>query len=107
MKGTQVCSNEGPYSFPWGDNKEITKIYGQIFFKLLLQNIWPISNKLGTRHPWVEGIQICSNEGSRPFPRGDNNEIGKIHLRNLKNNWANFKLRTKHALVKGIHVFYK
>ena len=23
------------------------------------------------------GIQICSNEGSRPFPKGDNYEIAK------------------------------
>ena len=24
--------------------------------------------------PWVKEIQVCSNEGSRPFPRGDNSE---------------------------------
>ena len=35
--------------------------------------------KLGTKHPWVKGIQVCSNEGPRPFPRGDNYEIVKIH----------------------------
>ena len=23
----------------------------------------PISTKLGTKHPWVKGIQVCSNEG--------------------------------------------
>ena len=43
----------------------------------------PISAKLGTKHPWVMGIQGCSNhlnnlEGPRPFPRGDNNERVKI-----------------------------
>ena len=27
----------------------------------------------------VKGIQVCSNEGPRPFPRGDNFEIVKIH----------------------------
>ena len=27
---------------------------------------------------WVMGIQICSNEGSRPFQRGDKYEIVKI-----------------------------
>ena len=37
------------------------------------------SEPLGTTHPWVKGIQICSNEGSRPFPRGDHYEIEKIH----------------------------
>ena len=25
----------------------------------------PISTKLGTKHPWVKGIQVCSNE--EPF----------------------------------------
>ena len=42
----------------------------------------PISTKLGTKHPWVKGIQVCSNEGPRPFPRGDDYEIVKIHWRN-------------------------
>ena len=32
----------------------------------------------------MKRIQVCSNEGPRPFPRGDNYEIAKIHLRNLK-----------------------
>ena len=52
----------------------------------------PISTKLGTKFPWVKGIQVCSNEGPRPFPRGDNYEIAKIHWRNynfflLQNHW--------------------
>ena len=33
-----------------------------------------ISIKLGTKHPWVKGIQINSNEGPFPFSRGDNYE---------------------------------
>ena len=31
---------------------------------------------------WVKGIQVCSNNWPRPFPRGDNYEIAKIHWRN-------------------------
>ena len=34
----------------------------------------PMSTKLGTRHPWVKRIQVCSNEGPHPFPRGDNSK---------------------------------
>ena len=30
-------------------------------------------------------IQVCSNEGQCPFPRGDNNIIVEIHLPSLKN----------------------
>ena len=52
--------------------------------KNLLQNHWTNHNKNGTKHPWVKGIQVCSNTGPHPFPRGDNNEIGKIHVQNLK-----------------------
>ena len=31
------------------------------FKNLLLQNE-PISTKLGTKHPWMMGIQVCLNE---------------------------------------------
>ena len=42
----------------------------------------PISTNHDTRLPWVKGIQVSSNEGPRPFPRGDNYEIAKMHWRN-------------------------
>jgi hypothetical protein len=29
----------------------------------------------------MKGIQVCSKEGDSPFPRGDNSERIKIHLR--------------------------
>jgi hypothetical protein len=52
-------------------------------FKNLLQNYWANFNqtltKLGTNHPWGEGIQVCANEGRRPSLMGDNSERVKIH----------------------------
>ena len=42
-------------------------------------------NKLGTKHPWVKGIQAYSNEGQRSLPKGNNYEIAKL-------NWRNFKI---------------
>ena len=39
---------------------------------------------ISTKHPWGRGIQICSNEGPRPFPRRNYYEIAKIHWLNLK-----------------------
>ena len=84
VKGSQVCTSEGPSPFQRGDNYEIAKIHLwniKIFFS---KTTWPISTKLGTKHPWVKGICVCSNEGSCPFPRGDNYSIVKIHWRNLK-----------------------
>jgi hypothetical protein len=46
----------------------------------------PILTRLGTNHPWGEGIQVCSNEGECPSPRGDNSKRVKIHIykKNLK-----------------------
>ena len=46
--------------------------------KSLSRATGPISTKLGTMHHWVKGFQVCSNEGPRPFPRGENNPIAKI-----------------------------
>ena len=84
VKGIRICLNEGTRPFPRGDNCEIVRMHCwnlKIFFSRTTQ---VISTKLGTKHPWVKGIQVCSNEGPRPSPRGDTYEIVKIHGRNLK-----------------------
>jgi hypothetical protein len=39
----------------------------------------PILTRLGTNHPWVKGIQVCSKEGDSLSPRGDNSERVKMH----------------------------
>ena len=54
----------------------VCKLFIFIFFSRTTE---PISNKLGIKHPRVKGIQVCSNEGPCPFPRGDNYEKAKIH----------------------------
>ena len=95
VKEIQVYSNEEPCPFPRGDNYEKAKIHWwnlKIFF---YRTTGLISSKLGTKHPWVKGIQVCTNKGPHPFPRGDNYEIAKITLVKLKsplllNHWANF-----------------
>ena len=48
-------------------------------FTFFSRTTGPISIKLGTKHPWVEGIHVSSNEERRLFLRGDNNELAKIH----------------------------
>ena len=107
--GIHVCSNEGPRPFPMGGNKEIAKIHWQTFKIFFLRTREPISTKLGTKNPWVMGIQVYSNEGLCPFPRGDNKEIENTltNLKNLllKNHRANFnQLGTKHPWMMGNHV---
>ena len=62
-----------------------------------------ISTKPGTKHPWVKGTQVYSNEGPRLFPRGDNYEIDEI--KNSKTTGPiSTKLGTNHLWVKGIQV---
>ena len=38
----------------------------------------PISTKLCTNHSWVKGMQVCANEGSHLFPKGDDNKKANI-----------------------------
>ena len=132
VKEIQVCSKEGPNLFPRGDNYEKAKHIDEIKKIFSLRTTYPISTKLGTRLPWLKGIQVCSikgplfqgeiitkwwkyideikksssreplsqfqpnlaqsilgwnglnysNNGHRPFPRGDNYKMVKIHWRN-------------------------
>ena len=61
-KGIQVCSNEGLRPFPRGDTYEIANIHRQIFKIFFSRTTESISTNLGTKHPWVRGIQVSSNE---------------------------------------------
>ena len=84
FKGIQVCFKNGPLSFPSQDIYEIAKIHlGNL--KIFLWRITlPISTKLCTKHPWVKGIYICSNEKPRPFSKG-------TKLRNSKKTLSKFQ----------------
>jgi hypothetical protein len=79
----------------------------KIFFS---RTTGPILTKLGTNHPWGEGIQICSNEGDCPSPRGDDSETVKIHWKFLKIFFSgtscpnSIKLSTNYFWVKHIQV---
>ena len=48
-------------------------------FRLLLYNHWANFNQACFKASFGEGFQICLIDGSRPFPRGDNNKIAKVH----------------------------
>ena len=64
--GIQVCSYEGTHLIPMGNNYEISKIQCQI---LKSSPAKPLSQFIiiGTKHPWVKGIQNYSNEGPHLF----------------------------------------
>ena len=55
-------------------------------FHLLLQDQYTNFNRTWHKASFGKGIQICSNKGSCPYPRGVNNEIAKIHLGSLNKN---------------------
>ena len=101
---------KGPALFPRGDNYEIVKIHWQNLKIFFCRTTEPILTKFGTKHPWVTGIQFCSNEGPRPFPRWDKYEIAKLHRQNLKIFFSrtigliSTKLVTMHLWVMGIQV---
>ena len=71
--------------FPRGDNYDIAKMHWWNIKNFFSRTTEPFSTKLGTKYPWVKGIQVCSIEGPHPFWRGDNYQIAKIHCWNLKN----------------------
>jgi hypothetical protein len=78
VKGVQVCSSKGPGPLQSGDNHKKCK-NGWCHLKIFSRTTGPILNRLGTNHPWGEEIQVCTNEGDFPSPRGDNWETVKIH----------------------------
>ena len=112
VKGIQVCSNEGMFPFPRGDqNSKIVKIHKRNL--KMYRTTRPTFSKLGTMHPWVKGIQFCLNEAPHHFPRGEIYEIAKIHWRNLKIFFSRstglilIKLGTMHPWVKEDSSLFK
>ena len=77
MTRIQDCSNEVPRPFPRGNNYEIAKIHLGNLKNVFSRTTEPISTKLGTKFPWVKGIQVYSDERLHPFPRGNNNKKQK------------------------------
>ena len=72
-----------------------------LFFPRITESISMI---VGTKHPWVKGIHLCSNEGPHPFLNKVNDENIFTKFQNLlKNNWLT-KPGTTNSLVKGIQV---
>ena len=68
FKSVQI---KGPALFQ-GEITKQQKFINKIF-KNYSRTTRPSSAKLSIKHPWLNEIQVCSNEGHHPFPRGDNN----------------------------------
>ena len=108
VKGTQVCSYEGPRLFPIGHTNEtdLEKIHGRnlnIFFLRSTGSYQP--NLAQSIHGWW-GFKFVHTL----FQWGDNNEIAEIHLRILKISFFKYTYfnqtwqKTSLCEVKGIQV---
>jgi hypothetical protein len=78
VKGIQVCSQEGDSPSPRGDNSKKVKIHSKFLKIFFFRTNGPNSMKLGTNHPWVKGIQVCSNKGPGPLQMGNNHKNVKL-----------------------------
>jgi hypothetical protein len=83
-EGFQVCSNEGDYPSPRGDNSESVKIHWKLLKIFFFRTSRPNPIKLGTNYPLVKGIQFCSNKGPGLLQRGGNFKNVKMGLGHLK-----------------------
>jgi hypothetical protein len=72
-----VSSNHGPQG---SDGVTIGKsIFSHVYIEKTFSRISrSISIKLGTNHPWVKGLQNCSDKGPGPLQRGGNHKNAKI-----------------------------
>jgi hypothetical protein len=80
-----VSLKEGDSTSPMGDNSErvdIHRTFLKIFFSRTSR---PKSIKLGTNHPLLKRIQVCSNKGPGPLQTGDNH-------RNVRKGWSHLKI---------------
>jgi hypothetical protein len=77
IKGIQVCSNKRSGPLQRGDNHTNVKM-GWSHLKILSRTNRPILTRLGTYHPRVMEIQVCSKKGDSPSPRGDNSKRVKM-----------------------------
>jgi hypothetical protein len=76
--GILNCSNKGPSPLQRGDNHKNAKM-GWDHLKIFSRSTGLILTRLGTNHPWGEGILNCAKEGDCLSPRGDNSKRVKIH----------------------------
>ena len=64
-----LVSNKGQGPLLRGDNYKYVKM-GWSHLKIFSsRSTGPILTRLGTNHPWVKGIQVCSKEEDSPSPR--------------------------------------
>jgi hypothetical protein len=93
----QICSNHGPLSL------EGTTVYiGKTSFKIFSRTSRAILIKLETNHPWVKGIQVCSNKGPGPSQREDT-----CNHKNAKMGWGHLKVFSRTMGTEKVQIYLK
>ena len=113
MKGIKFFSNQGTCPFPGGDSYEIVKIHWWNLKIVFPRTTWPILTKLGTKHPRVKVIQVCSNEEPFNSQKVDNGVFSSLNQRYVCYHvycflrWALWPLGLllKDGIQKGIDTF--
>ena len=66
-RGFKFVQMKRPALFQGETITKLVKIHYRHLKILVSRTTVPISTKLGTKHPWVKGIQVSSNEGPPPI----------------------------------------
>ena len=77
-------------------------------FRFIIQNERTNFIQTWHKHPWVNGIQVCSNEGLCRFPRGAYYTLPKMQIissRTTKQISTKRTCSTNHPLEKKIQVY--
>jgi hypothetical protein len=79
------CSPELKAQVSFSDHRQLSSVRLSVcpsvnfyIFDFFSRTAGSILTRLGTNHPWVKGIQVCSKEGDSFSPRGNNGERVKI-----------------------------
>ena len=70
---------KGPALFQGEIITKLRKYVDEIFKSYFPEPLGQFQPKIGTTHSWKKGIQVYTNEGPLPFPRGDNYDKVKIY----------------------------
>ena len=90
-RGFKFIQMKVPALFQWEIITILQKYIDQFKKLCFSRTTGPISTKLGTTHPWVKGIQVCSKEGAPPLITKFRKYIYEIKNNHLQNHGANFK----------------
>jgi hypothetical protein len=100
VKGIEVFFlNKGPGPLQRGGNCKVVKM-GWGHLKIFSRTTGPILNRLGTNHPWVEGIQVYINL-LKIFSRTTGPILTKLGINHPWGKWIQVSSNEGDCLLQG------